>query len=123
MTLLSRGQAYLNSALGQAGGVAVAYTRGENSVTIANAWVGRTAFKQLPHGASKAAVIWGDRDYLIPAADLVLGGLAVEPARGDRITEGSLVFEVIAPGGEPAWRWSDPQRTRYRVHCKQVTPA
>jgi hypothetical protein len=61
---------------------------------------------------------------LIHAADLVLGGTPILPQRGDiiRETQGdkTLVYEVMAPGKEPAWRWSDAFRKVLRIHAKQV---
>ena len=69
------------------------------------------------------------RDFLILATDLRLGGPqrpAVTPARGDRIKELSdagdetFVYEVMAPGGEPPWRYSDAFRKALRVHTKLV---
>ena len=68
-----------------------------------------------------ARIEFGDRDYLITAADLTFG----EPALGDRITEsigseGSRTFEVMTPNtGEPAWRYSDQGRTVWRIHTKE----
>jgi len=122
MSLLSRGQRWLNNSLQGAAGVSLTYTRGAQSVTLTG-WVGRTAFAQAG-GQGGAAVIWGDRDYLFPAADLILGGSVVTPQRGDRITEiiagTTLTFEVIAPGNEPAWRYSDAGRQTLRVHTKKV---
>ena len=29
--------------------------------------------------------------------------------------------EVMAPGREPHWRWSDPGRSCYRIHTKHLT--
>lgn len=64
------------------------------------------------------------RDYLITTADLMLDGSATLPQRGDciRETQGSLVFvyEVMAPGNEPPWRYSDPYRRALRIHTKQT---
>ena len=81
------------------------------------AWVGRTVFSRL-NKEGGAAVVFGDRDYLVPVAEL-----PGEPQRGDRITEviGEVetVFEVVEPLGEPAWRYSDPGHTVYRVHTKK----
>jgi hypothetical protein len=124
MGLLHRGQAMLNRSLGTAGGVSVTYTRGATTVTILDtdgaAWVGRTAFASTQQGAAR--VEWGDRDYLILASALAALG---EPQVGDRVAETvegvELVFEVKTPRtGEPAWRYSDPTRTVYRVHAKRV---
>ena len=97
--------------------VEIEYVREGTPLSIV-AEVGRTLFTS--NLVNAARVEWGDRDYLILVADLTFG----EPVEGDRITEeingDELTFEVVSPGGEPAWRYSDPHRTRYRVHCKQV---
>ena len=64
------------------------------------------------------------RDFLILTADLVLAGAATLPQRGDRIKETSgdkvYVYEVLAPGKEPHYRFSDPYRKTLRIHSKQV---
>lgn len=124
MTFIQNGQGFLNRTLAEAAGVSVTYMRpgASQSATLA-AWVGRTVFRQVPApGQPGAQVIHGERDYLIPVASLVLGGVATVPARGDRITEAGVgTFELLAPGGEPIWRYSDQTRTVFRVHCKRVS--
>lgn len=128
MGLLRDGEAFLNRAMAEAGGVSATYSRPATgqSLAITTAWVGRTAFSQVQGGPTSAAVIWGDRDYLIPVEDLILGGSRTTPQKGDRIREvvngEEATFEVMAPGTEPCWRYSDAGRTRYRVHCKRVNP-
>lgn len=81
------------------------------------AWVGRTLFTRLPKEGG-GNVEWGDRDYLVPVAHL-----PAEPQRGDRIVEEidgtDVTFEAIEPLSEPAWRYSDPGRTVYRIHMKE----
>lgn len=103
----------------KAAGVSITYTRSASVLPI-EAVVGRTVFAS--NSLDGPRVEYGDRDYLIEAADLTIG----EPAIGDRITQiidgVSRVFEVMTPGtGEPAWRWSDPANTTYRIHCKRVS--
>lgn len=99
----------------------VLYQRGAASAQVA-ATVGETVF-QIDDGAG-ALLRVESRDYLITAVDLVLGGSPTLPQRGDRIreTQGTQVFvyEVMAPGEEPHWRWSDPYRRTLRVHTKQI---
>lgn len=124
MGLLDRAQSWLAEKLPTAAtpAGAVVYTRltGGTVTLTGAAWVGNTAFRRQSNEGG-AAVVWGDRDYLIPVAELT-GGV---PVRGDRITETvggvATVFEVgtVVPG-EPDWRYSDPQRTVYRVHCVEV---
>lgn len=122
MTLLSRSLTWLKSALATGAGVSITYTRGIGSQT-ATAWVGRTVFTQQPLQGGGVSVVFGDRDYLIPVSSLTLTDPAT-PKRGDRITEVvngvSQTFEVIAPGGEPPWRYADPSQTIYRIHTKRV---
>lgn len=100
----------------------VVYRRGGDEVSV-QATIGRTLLK-LDDGYGGVRMEWTDRDFLIHAADLVLGGNAVLPQRGDlvRETQGTttFVYEVMAPGKEPAWRWSDVYRKMLRIHSKQV---
>lgn len=99
----------------------VVYVRGTDSVEVA-ATVGRTVFR-LDKGYGVIERVEA-RDYLVSGADLVLGGAVALPKAGDRIreTEGdkTFVYEVMAPGGEPCWRWSDPYRRTLRIHTKHV---
>ena len=99
----------------------VVYVRGTDSVEVP-ATVGKTVFRlDKGYGAIERVEA---RDYLVLAVDLVLGGAAALPKAGDRIreTEGdkAFVYEVMAPGGEPCWRWSDPYRRTLRIHTKHV---
>src|SRR5262245_47594481 len=102
---------------------AVTIKAGATEATGIQAVKGRTLL-QVDDGAGSIRMVWTDRDYLIEAADLVVAGVASEPQRGWQILDpagGKIeVFEVLAPAGEPVWRWSDPYRTVYRIHTKFV---
>jgi hypothetical protein len=124
--LLAKGQALLARLMVRdatpAG--AVTYLRDAETLDLTGkAWVGRTVFTRIPREGG-AAIVFGDRDYLVIATDLVFDSEVVEPRRGDRIVEViagvEVTFEVIDPFGEPAWRWSDPGRMVYRIHTKEV---
>jgi hypothetical protein len=99
----------------------VRYRRGEDSIEVA-ATVGKTVF-EIDDGYG-AIERFESRDFLIAAADLALSGEYFEPQAGDIIAETvgqqTLVYEVLAPGKEPCWRYSDPYRRTLRVHTKQV---
>ena len=64
------------------------------------------------------------RDYLIAAADLVLGGERTLPERGDEIVEtrggAAYVYEVMDLGPERHYRFCDSDRTTLRIHTKHV---
>lgn len=100
----------------------VTYRRGTATVTV-QATVGRTVFEQ--EDGNGAIVRMQVRDYLIDAADLVLGGQPTLPECGDRITETvgttQFIYEVMPLGTEPHWRYSDPYRQTLRIHTKHIT--
>jgi hypothetical protein len=99
----------------------VAYWRG-TAVVVLPAAVGRTEF-EVDNGTGVLEKV-ESRDFLIRTSDLVLGGENVLPERGDQIRETkdglTYVYEVMAPGREPCWRYSDPYRRALRVHTKLV---
>lgn len=99
----------------------VTYCRGEESVEV-QATLGRTVFEIADaYGVVEQSE---SRDFLIPAADLVLGEAVTLPERGDRIRETHdgkvFVYEVMAPGKEPHYRFSDVYRRTLRIHTRQV---
>ena len=120
--LLAFGMDWLADRLKAFAARTVVYRRGTEDVTVA-AVIGRTLLK-LDDGYGGVRMEWTDRDFLIRPEDLVLGGNTVLPERGDTIRETvettTFVYEVMAPGKEPAWRWSDPHRQMLRIHTKQV---
>lgn len=99
----------------------VVYQRGSDTVELA-ATIGRTTFEQ----ADEYGVLHRteSRDYLVRASDLALATVQTLPQRGDRIRETAgdqtFVYEVMAPGNEPPWRYSDPYRRTLRIHTKHV---
>ena len=99
----------------------VVYQRGADAVEIA-ATIGRTEFEQVDEFGAVQRL--QSRDFLVRAADLVLAGAPTLPKAGDRIRETvgaqTFVYEVMAPGNEPPWRYSDPYRKALRVHTKHV---
>jgi hypothetical protein len=99
----------------------VTYVRGAQSVSVL-ATIGRTVFNLDDGGGGVLRV--ESRDYLIRASDLVLGGQIQLPLRGDQIHEVKdgvvFIYEVLAPGDEPHYRFSDPYRRTLRIHSKQI---
>jgi hypothetical protein len=95
----------------------ITYRRGVLSLTVA-ASVGRTVF-ELDDG-NGAVIRTESRDYLILTGSLILGGVQVLPERGDLIDDGAIQCEVMVPGAEDCWRYSDPHRQSLRVHTKAL---
>lgn len=121
MDLLRNGSAWLEAQRTRFASGTIVYRRGAATVQVA-ATIGRTLF-EIDNGYG-AVERTESRDYLLQAADLVLDGLVVLPQRGDQVRETvgqqTFVYEVLAPGKEPAWRYSDPYRQTLRIHTKHV---
>ena len=121
--LLDRASAWLDGMRTKHASRLVLYQRGSQSVSVA-AGIGRTLF-QVDNG-SGVIETFESRDFLILTGDLVLNGVATLPKAGDRIRETgggdstSYIYEVLAPGTEPAFRFSDPYRRTLRIHTKQI---
>lgn len=99
----------------------VSYRRGLDSIDLV-ATVGRTLFEQTDQfGALHRSE---SRDYLIRASDLVLAGGPATPKPGDVVREDLgtevLLYEAVALGGEPPFRFSDPDRLTLRLHTKFI---
>jgi len=119
--LLQKGSEWLEEQRTRHAASTVQYVRGSRSVEI-TATIGRTIF-EVDNGYG-VLVRHQSRDFLALAAELILDGELVLPQRGDRIreTQGQQVFvyEVMAPGKEPCWRYSDPYRKTLRIHTQQI---
>jgi len=116
--LLEQSQAWLQAMNRKFRGKAVIYLRGATQKEI-TATVGRTVFT-VDNGYGLFERV-ESRDYLVGVEELAGFGI---PLRGDRVREAlgdSIhVFEVLAPGNEPCFRYSDPGKTAYRIHTKHV---
>ncbi len=122
MNRMQAGQAALIARQKATNGVEVTYTRGSDVITI-TVWPGNTVYRR--NTQDNAAILFGERDYLIAVADLVISGQPITPKKGDRIAEvidgQTVTFEVMpAADSEPVWRYSDKTRMLFRVHCKRV---
>lgn len=103
------------------GGVSVTYQRGLGSVAI-------TATPSMHRyevvDAEGIGITALSRDYLIRAADLVIGGTAIVPRSGDRVTETirgvSTTFEVMALGDLKEFEPLDTNGLILKVHTKKI---
>ena len=99
----------------------VTYQRVDDTVEV-HATIGKTVFEV--DDAFEVIERVESRDFLLPAAELVLDGKQVLPERGDRIRETQddkvYVYEVLAPGRAPHWKFSDDYRRTLRIHTKHV---
>jgi len=119
--LLGKAAAWLNDQRVRHLSRPVTYVRGEHFVEV-QAAIGHTAF-EVDDGTGVLEQ-YESRDFIVCAADLVLDGASVTPARGDRIREEQdgmvYVYEVMAPGRFPHAKFSDRSRRALRIHTKLV---
>lgn len=119
--VLAHGAAWLAEQQTRHAARTVTYVRGVEHVELA-AVIGRTVFEQADEYGTIHRT--ESRDFLVRVADLELAGQRRLPQAGDRIREsdGSQVFvyEVMAPGDEPPWRYTDGYRAMLRIHTKHV---
>jgi hypothetical protein len=119
--LFEQGAAWLSDQLQAHASTEVIYQRGGVLLPVM-ATIGKTEF-EIDDGSGIIKRIQS-RDYLIPTADLKIGDVSTLPHDGDRIREtvgtSVFVYEVMAPGNEPAYRYSDAFRRLLRIHTKHV---
>ena len=119
--MLEQGASWLDGQRHQHMTRSVSYARGSSTVEV-QATIGRTEFEQTDEYGIVHKV--ESRDYLIRTADLVLDGQPTLPKRGDQIRESdgttTFVYEVLSPGDEPVFRYSDPYRKALRIHTKHI---
>ena len=94
----------------------VTYSRCEDEVEV-SAGRGSTEFS-VDNGLDAFVEPYQSHDFLVVAADLELDGAAVEPERGDIITdEDDNEYEVTAPAGVDVYS-ADTFGRIYRIHTK-----
>jgi hypothetical protein len=119
--LLATGAAWLAEKLLAHAAQEATYERGSEAIVL-RATVGRReVITETSVGLFERHEQW---EFVLRASDLVLGGVTVEPARGDRIKHVrsgvTQVYEVMPLAGEDAFRPSDPFGNLWRVHAKYV---
>lgn len=120
--VLAISQAWLAEQLAAHVATEVTYVRGDDRVVV-RATIGRTLLK-LSDEYGGVRMEWTDRDFLVRTSELMIAGLRISPQAGDVIEESvdgqTHAYEVLAPGGEPPWRWADPHRQMFRIHAKHI---
>jgi len=119
--ILQKGQEWLASKLTQHASRQVVYRRGVLGVTL-QATIGKSMYDQDDgEGIVTRSQV---RDFLIDTYALLSSLIGSLPRRGDTIVEidgnSTFIFEVMALGGDPPWRYSDPFRLKLRIHTKQI---
>lgn len=122
--LIQQGAEWLSGKLKAHASRTVEYRRAGTSASVA-ATVGGVKLQGKTEAGTKIEA--AERDYVFAVADLVAAGIAMPPARDDRVadTEGepagvTALYEVRPVGQDPPYRFCDGSRTMVRVHTKRV---
>lgn len=121
MTPAQRAAAAAVAATRRLRGVPVTFDRGDISLEISKAVKGETIWERREAGEG---IRLGDRstDWIIPASDLIAGGVQLTPTRDDTFTTADgTVFRVMPYGPDRlCWRWHDRDgQTTYRIHTRE----
>jgi hypothetical protein len=98
----------------------VTYSRGASSVVL-SATKGQTREDEFDGTGARASTV--SVDFIVMRADLILDDEEVRPATGDRITDGTMLYEVMGLGGEEHARDTDQYRHQIRIHTKFIGTA
>ena len=60
------------------------------------------------------------RDFILPVTSLVIDSVTIEPRTGDRITEGSEIFEIQPPDNQKPSVELQTGGYEYLVHTKRI---
>lgn len=113
-TPLENAASALWSALKPAAGESVTYSQGATTVTATALPGSSPIVAETLEGTIRTDK---SQDFVFKSADL----LGVVPQRGDTIMWGSRKFEVIQPGADRQYYYSDPYQVMIRVHCKEIS--
>ena len=84
------------------------YRRRGGETFAVNVTIGKTLFRsENEYGVTIRLV----------SCDFLTSNLPIAPERGDRIIYLERQYEVLAPNGEPVWRWSGKAK---RIHTKEM---
>jgi hypothetical protein len=107
-------------------GGSAAWTRGNTTTNLSNCVFGRAfeASEDTALGGS-VRIHYSDRDFIVPAADLVIANTQVLPQDGDvfEILSGAEVgarYEAMPIPGGQCYRTGDAQGVLLRIHTKRI---
>lgn len=111
MNLLEKGAAFLAKKRAGFFSVPIEYRRGEDVLLQLAACMGSTLFR----AEDNCGVTTRTR-----SVDFIMESPEFLPERGDEIRCNGQRFEVLAPNGEPVWRYSDNTGRSIRIHTKFI---
>ena len=112
MNMLANGLRWLADKQRTHASVWIVYRHG-NEPFNAIAWLGQTKVETTDEAGIRIAS--HVTDFLIRSKDL-----PITPTLGDEILTGDSRYEVLELPGDGCWCWSDPYKTVYRIHVRDL---
>lgn len=113
MDMLRQGAEWLSAQRQQHVATDVQYHRFGGGTSSVKATLGKTVFRAENEFGVTVRV--HSFDFIISSMEL-----GFEPQRNDEIICDGKTYEVLAPNGEPCWRWSGTSNNTYRIHTKEI---
>lgn len=119
--IMQAGAEWFGEQLKAVAGVTVAYHRGASSIDALTATVSTHDYEVLD--TDGIMVLIKSRDYIVHAADLVIGSV-ITPRAGDRIVETiggtEQTFEIMPLGAQKEYEPLDSDGVLLRIHTKRI---
>ena len=113
MNMLAKGLRWMADKQAAHASVEIEYRHGNETYKIA-AWLGHTKVETTDEAGFRIAS--HVTDFLIRSQDL-----PITPTPGDEILMNDSRYEVLElPGSDSCWSWSDPFKTVYRIHVRDL---
>jgi len=93
--------------------VPIVYVRRNGEGLEINAGLGKTLFRAEDQYGTTIRI--ESKDFLVAGS-----ALADDPERGDAILHDGRRYEVLAPNGEPVWKWCGSYHRTRRIHTKDM---
>ena len=120
--LLQDGATWLGEQLKEVAGVTIAYQRGAAASSDITATVSLHEYEVLD--TDGIMILIKSRDYIVHAADLVIGSDTITPRSGDRIVETiggtEQTFEIMPLGAQNEYEPLDTDGVLLKIHTKKV---
>lgn len=107
MGFLSDAASWLADQLYDHASESVTYARGSDSATI-TAVIGGRRRREQDQPTGRVVLVGEPMEFQFKPATIIVGGSTITPARGDRITWSSKVFEIKPHEGDDVQGPSDP---------------
>jgi hypothetical protein len=115
MSLMGEALGIHASTLMRAAGETITYVRGTNTISV-TAVPGQSTFDEVASDGEVRSQM-KTIDWLVVPSVLKIGGMPIEPQRGDQVIRSDgQKFDVLPGAGNTAWQWSDSRMTFYRIH-------